>query len=166
MNVLLRIRNESQRKRLYRSDALRRLAHRICAGEGVDADAELSVLLCDDPFIRNLNRTYRNKDVPTDVLAFTQPPRQGSPGPTVLGDIVISLEAVERHCANAPNRPPDRRAMCQELRLLFCHGLLHLLGSDHDTAAARKDMNAKQARYLGITTEAAWRKAPKHHAGP
>lgn len=167
MNVHLCVRNDSQRKRLYRTDALRRLAERICAGEDVETDIELSVLLCDDASMRELNRTYRDKDRPTDVLAFAQTPADrgkhpAGEGPMVLGDIVISLETVARHCADAPQ---TRGAMRQEVHLLFCHGLLHLLGVDHATAAAREAMNAKQARYLGTTTEAAWRTPPRTSRG-
>ena len=166
MKVHLCIRNESQRKRVYRTTELRHLAERVCSGEGVDEDIELSVLLCDDPFIRDLNRTYRNKDAITDVLAFCQTPVEhpigsAGPDPIVLGDIVISLESVERYCrAEMPNGHPTgspRAAMRKELRLLFCHGLLHLLGSDHTTAQARTEMNARQAHYLGTTMQAAWR---------
>ncbi len=155
MKVQLCVRNESQRKRLYRTDALRRLAERVCIGEGSRCDVELSVLLCDDAFIRQLNRRYCEKNAPTDVLAFGQPLIEGreGPGSAVLGDIVISLETVERHCAEEAGATPDRTAMRQEVYLLFCHGLLHLLGSDHATAQAQKEMDAKQARYLGTTYE-------------
>ncbi len=164
MTVDLFVRNKSKRKRLYRTDVLRRLAETVCKGEGFQGDCQLSLLLCDDPFIQDLNRRYRKEDRPTDVLSF----RQDNPGfdasdrghPEVLGDIVISLEAVERHCAKAaPKGAPDTGSMRQEVRLLFCHGLLHLLGVHHHTEDARREMNAKQARYLGITKEAAWRSA-------
>ena len=162
MTMHLCVRNESARKRLHRTPALARLAERVCAGEGLDGDVELSLLFCDDAFIHELNRTYRDNDAPTDVLAFAQAPPEHGPAdpaaPAVLGDIVISLESVERYCAAA--RPPAaalRAAMRKELRVLFCHGLLHLLGSDHATTKAREEMNAKQAHYLGVTTQAAWR---------
>ncbi len=165
MTVDLFVRNESKRKRLYRTDVLRRLAETVCNGEGFQGDCQLSLLLCDDQFIQNLNRRYRKEDKPTDVLSFRQDKPEfgtndGGGHPEVLGDIVISLESVERHCAkSAPNGAPDTGSMRREVRLLFCHGLLHLLGVHHDTEEARREMNAKQARYLGITKEAAWRSA-------
>ena len=150
MNVELVVRNESDRKYLYRSDVLHRLAERVFTGEGVKRDVEVSALFCDDPFIQNLNRQYRKKDSPTDVLSFAQ--TDTGHGPLqVLGDIVISLETVERQCDG------ERQRMRDEVKLLFCHGLLHLLGNTHETQEKQERMQAKQAAYLGITQQAAWR---------
>jgi probable rRNA maturation factor len=105
------------------------------------------VLFCDDPFIAELNRKYRKKNRPTDVLAFAQGPLPvrlyRSATPHVLGDIVISLETVERNCRC------DRAAMRDEVRLLFCHGILHLLGYQHGTARDLAAMVVKQNDYLG-----------------
>ena len=153
MKVHLEVRNESSWKRLCRADKLTSLAAAVCEGEGVRQPVELSLLFCDDPFMRELNTRYRRTDRPTDVLSFAQeaPVEQY---PRVLGDVVISLETVARHCDN------DRAAMREEVRLLFCHGLLHLLGSEHGTEGARREMVEKQARYLGITEQAAWRTGP------
>jgi probable rRNA maturation factor len=160
LNVLLR--NESSRKGLYRADALKRLARRVCEGEGVGQNAELSVLFCDDEAIRGLNRRYRGKNEPTDVLSFGQLAEVGGADEKqlVLGDIVISLETVEHRCAG------DRPAMADEVRLLFCHGLLHLLGCTHQSAGERKAMGAKQAEYLEIDAGSAWpvRGAPRVRA--
>ena len=162
MKIHLCIRNDSKRTRLYRQDDLVKIAERICTGEGLSGEAELSVLFCDDGFIRDLNRTYRKRDYPTDVLAFCQ----GGSRPdqiAMLGDIVISLETVERHCIKpggpdreAQHHAAQRRAMRDEVRLLFSHALLHLLGYCHSSAGGRKRMADKQAHYLGITAEAAW----------
>lgn len=156
MTVRLEIRNESGRKGLCRRDVLRRLAERICSSESIRTPVDLSVLFCDDAFIRRLNRTYRNVDRPTDVLAFSQEdaPRAGSTH-RVLGDLVISLQTVERRCRG------DAKRMREEIRLLFCHGLLHLLGYKHGSAAERKVMNTRQAELLGIPFEAAWHAAPE-----
>lgn len=154
MNIHLAIQQSSTRKRLYRRDVLERLAARICAGEGVDAaEVEVSVLFCDDPEIQALNKAYRKKNKPTDVLSFEQEPGL-VPGVRVLGDIVISLETVEGRGEGDPE------AMRADVRLLFCHGMLHLLGYDHATAAERKRMTEKQAQYLGIDNQAAWRTDP------
>ena len=143
--------NRSTRKGLYRTDALRRLLERIVTGEGYKAEAQINVLLCDDAYIAGLNRAYRGKRDPTDVLSFEYEsiPGTGMERP-LLGDIVISLETVERRCGGA------RAAMRHEVRLLFCHGVLHLLRQQHDTAAERRAMVGKQARYLGVTPEEAW----------
>lgn len=153
--VVLSVRNESARKWLYRRDQLGRLAERICRGEGVAGRVEVSVLFCDDAFMRGLNQEYRDKNAATDVLAFEQAPRDasvqaGGGPPRVLGDIVISLETVEHNCNG------DRGPMREEVAMLFCHGLLHLLGHDHGTAREGAEMKSKQADYLDRREEAAW----------
>ncbi len=158
MGVTLDIRNESARKRLYRRAALCGLAESIFDGEGIEGDTEISLLLCDDDFMRALNKDYRNSNRPTDVLSFEQAGHNGRhhrPGPKVLGDIVISLETAESNCQG------DRSLMREEVFLLFCHGLLHLLGYDHATRQERTIMTGKQAQYLGISKDAAWRFGPK-----
>ncbi|MDX9973109.1 MAG: rRNA maturation RNase YbeY [FCB group bacterium] len=148
--VDLQVRNSSTRKRVYRRVELQALAEHVCTEEGAGPRAEVSLLFCDDAFIATLNRDFRHEDHATDVLSFPQPNLPA--GDTVLlGDIVISLETVETRCAG------DRAAMREEIRLLFCHGLLHLLGYDHDTDDAREDMTARQARYLGVPADAAWK---------
>ena len=154
MSVSLSVRNESRLKRLCRRDALERLAERVCGGEHVEGDHELSVLLCDDAFMQKLNREYRDEDRPTDVLSFPQGTVNGGP-PGVLGDIVISLETVVRRCGDERDSVA-RRSMRGELRLLFCHGLLHLLGYNHSTEHDRGRMAARQARYLEVGIEEAW----------
>lgn len=149
MSVTLYVQNESSRKRLYRRDDLQRLAERILEGEGFAHDAEVSVLLCDDAHMRELNRDYRGEDKPTDVLSFEMESAP-LPGPRVLGDIVISLETVEARY------PEDPAAQRDEVRLLFCHGLLHLTGHDHQNENQKQRMVAAQAKYLGRSLEAAW----------
>ncbi len=91
------------------------------------SDVELSVLVCDDARMTDLNRTYRGKDATTDVLSF---PSQGPgiPGePKHLGDIVISCEQAARQAEELG------QALVVELRFLMLHGVLHLLGYDHET---------------------------------
>jgi len=149
VNVCLDVRNESSHKRLYTRSNLQRLAEQVCGGEGVHGSMELSVLFCGDAFIRQLNRQFRAVDAATDVLSFGQ---ESAPSATerVLGDVVISLDTVHRRSEG------DRNAMRAELRLLFCHGVLHLLGHDHATETTRRAMAEKQAAYLDVSLEAAW----------
>lgn len=156
MTVGLDVRNESSHKRVYTRPNLQHIAERICTGEGVHGAVELSVLFCSDPFIRKLNEQFRNVDSPTDVLSFSQ---ADAPGGTkrVLGDIVISLDTVHRRSRG------DRARMREEVRLLFCHGVLHLLGEDHATEASRRAMAAKQAAYLDVPAEEAWIADPAEH---
>src|ERR1700761_166860 len=77
---------------------------------------EISLVLCDDAFIQNLNRDHRGKDKPTDVLSFPQD------DDVVLGDIVISLDTAKRQAKAAGWSHMD------EVVLLAVHGTLHLLG--------------------------------------
>lgn len=149
MSIAIVITNSSTRKRLYRRDDLRRLADRIAKGEGLTGEAEVSVLLCDDARMRELNRAYRGEDKATDVLSFEM--GATPPGaPRILGDIVISLETVEQRY---PDDPAGQR---DEVRLLFCHGLLHLLGHDHQNEKQKQRMVNAQAAYLNRPLDAAW----------
>jgi len=101
------------------------------------ADYEVSLRLVDDAEIRALNRDYRHKDKPTDVLAFAQ--REGpagAPQPDLLGDIVISVDTARRQA---------RRGLYRELLHLASHGLCHLLGYDHRDDDEEREMNARAA---------------------
>ena len=98
---------------------------------------EVALRLTTDAEIRALNRDYRGKDKPTDVLAFAQ--REGPGGglhPAVLGDIVISVDTARRQA---------KRGLVVELLHLASHGLCHLLGYDHRDAAEERVMNARAA---------------------
>lgn len=92
-------------------------------------DAEVSVVFVDDVAIQDLNREYRQKDTPTDVLSFAQ--QEGEDlidayGVPVLGDIVISLERATEQAESF------QHSLMRELAFLLVHGLLHLVGYDHD----------------------------------
>jgi probable rRNA maturation factor len=105
-------------------------------------EAELSVLLTDDRTIHALNRQHRDKDRPTDVLSFpldedAEAPDSRQEGePRVLGDVVISLDTAERQARGR------KRPLAEEVRFLLAHGLLHLIGYDHDTAPRKRRMGA------------------------
>jgi len=109
---------------------------------GID-DAELSILLCDDVTIRDLNKRYRRKNKATDVLAF--PMREGpSPAstPGLLGDVVISVPVAVRQAAE------HDRPIIQEVTFLLAHGLLHLLGYDHGNRREAQEMEARTEALL------------------
>jgi len=88
-------------------------------------DDELSILLVDDANIQNLNRQHRNIDTATDVLSFPQI-EDGEFISHMLGDVVISVETARRQADE------HHFSLEQELVLLLLHGLLHLLGYDHE----------------------------------
>lgn len=92
------------------------------------AEAELSLVLIGNSEMRKLNAKYRRKDYPTDVLSF--PMEAGAPSATrLLGDVIISVEKA-REQAKQRGRTPD-----QELATLLIHGIVHLLGYDHERSA-------------------------------
>ncbi|MFO0611408.1 MAG: rRNA maturation RNase YbeY [Polyangiaceae bacterium] len=98
---------------------------------------ELSVALVDDARIHDLNRTYRGKDKPTDVLAFAMSEGEGGAHGGLLGDVILSIDTARRQ-AKAAKRP-----LLDELTMLLAHGLLHLLGWDHRTDREERAMTAK-----------------------
>jgi probable rRNA maturation factor len=112
------------------------------------AGAELSVVITDDREIRELNRVFRHKDRPTDVLAFAM--REGEPvgssrapgkkSGEILGDVVVSVETARRQ-AHQQGRP-----LAAEMRLLVAHGLLHLVGYDHQSDNDEAIMTAETER--------------------
>ncbi|HAC78834.1 MAG: rRNA maturation RNase YbeY [Candidatus Binatia bacterium] len=106
-------------------------------------ESELSILLTDDEEIHRLNQAYRQRDRPTDVLSFSQ--REGDfPGPAaVLGDVVISMDTAHRQAHERGH------SFDVELLELLAHGLLHLLGYDHEISAAEHERHlGKQAEIL------------------
>ena len=124
MSVLVRSR---LRRKLIFLRKIQVLAQKILAASGVPA-AELSLDLVGDRRIRRLNRQYRGRDDPTDVLAF---PMQEVVGPTssLLGDVVISLHTAARQ-AEARGHSLEH-----EVVMLLIHGTLHLCGYDHERGA-------------------------------
>jgi probable rRNA maturation factor len=101
------------------------------------AGVELSVALVDDAAIHALNRDYRHKDKPTDVLAF--PMQEGGPFEpgALLGDVIVSIDTARRQAAKR------RRPLLDEVTMLLAHGLLHLVGYDHQTDAEEREMKAR-----------------------
>jgi probable rRNA maturation factor len=94
-------------------------------------DVELSVALVDDRRIRELNKRHRKKDKATDVLAFPL----GDETTGLLGDVVLSVDTARRQAGRA------RRPLLDELTMLLAHGLLHLVGFDHETDEQERVMN-------------------------
>jgi probable rRNA maturation factor len=115
---------------------VRRRAEKMLFHLGLDA-VELSIALVDDPTIRELNRAYRHKDKPTDVLAFPLQDPLPSPPVGLLGDVIVSIATARRQAGR------HRRSLLAELTMLLAHGLLHLLGHDHQTDAQEREMTAR-----------------------
>ena len=106
------------------------------------SDAELSVLLVSDPVMHQLNLEWRGVDRPTDVLAFAQAEGPGGAPVGLLGDVVISVDTARRQAA-------DRHSpVGAELDRLLIHGVLHLLGYDHERSAAEARRMQRRERDL------------------
>jgi probable rRNA maturation factor len=100
----------------------------------------VAIQLTDDAGIRALNRQFRSKDKATNVLSFPAPPMLG--GEAMLGDIAIAFETVASEAQDEDKRFEDHLAH------LVVHGLLHLLGEDHETAAEAERMEAREVALL------------------
>jgi probable rRNA maturation factor len=144
-------------------DTLRwaRLAEAVLAEQQLAGDAELSVLFVDEASIAELNNRFLGKQGPTDVLAFPideepaesgRSPDSGGTGrgmgsepediPVLLGDIVICPAVAHR------NAPEHAGGLEDELALLVVHGLLHLMGMDHEEEDEAEEMEAKERELL------------------
>jgi len=122
-----------QRRRRVDARRLRRVLEGAAGELGVGG--ELALVLAGDRLLHRLNRDYRGKDRPTDVLSF---PGDGAEG--ALGDVVISVETAERNARGLG------RTLGQELEVLALHGLLHVLGHDHETDDGTMDRLERRLR--------------------
>jgi probable rRNA maturation factor len=112
-------------------------------------DGELSLSLVDDREITELNQQYLLRDRPTDVLAF--PMQEGSfsdINPLLLGDVVISVETAHRQAAE------KKHSLADEVCVLLIHGILHLLGYDHEPLGSQaKTMRKKEKDLFRLMQE-------------
>jgi len=123
--------------------------------EGYPETAEISLAFVDDAAIQELNKTYRKIDAATDVLSFAllectpeEPEYPDETGELLLGDVVISLETALRQAQMHNN------TLIAEISSLFVHGLLHLLGYDHESPAQEQQMRQKEQALIqtGVAT--------------
>jgi len=131
---------------------LEAIARKVLAAENVGARTEMGLVISSGERVRELNRDYRGRDEPTDVLAFSAreeadglPPFIPPPdGVLHLGEVIISypqaLIQAEEH----------GHPLKKELAILLIHGLLHLLGYDHEKSDAERKMQAREKELLGL----------------
>ncbi len=100
----------------------------------------LSLTLVNDEAIRSLNRDYRGKDRATDVLSFALDGDGQAPAERLLGDVVISVDTARRQAAGYD------ASLQRELYRLLIHGILHLLGHDHEAANERRIMEREERK--------------------
>ena len=143
----LQIQNESTVK--LKKTPVKNFLHKVLDKLGKDK-WEVSVLFTGDAFIQQLNREYRGKDEPTDVLSFAQVdnkeafPEKGDR--FYAGDIVISMETL------AKNADYFGISMNEELKRLLVHGILHLSGMDHENNNPNQPMLVEQEKILNQFT--------------
>ena len=116
------------------------LAVRTLAAEGLTDAIELSVSFVDEAEMAELHVRYMHEEGPTDVLSFPLD-EVDDRGVRLLGDVIVAPVVAAR---NNPNDP------AAEIRLLVVHGILHVLGYDHEEDSERAEMWARQERYSGV----------------
>ena len=129
-------------KRKIRRATIMLLKHLGCA------DKEISLSFVNDKTIQELNKQYRNKDKPTDVLSFSlQEGEFGNINPHILGDVVISVDTAKADASKVD------LSFEQEINFLIIHGLLHLLGYNHEntTPEEAKKMRKKEKELFGLS---------------
>ena len=112
------------------------------AGPLAGAPLILGLVLTDDAEQRGLNRTYRGRDAATNVLSFAiaDPAPPGSP--VLLGDVVLAFATIEREAAE------QQKSLADHLQHLVVHGVLHLLGFDHQSPGEAAAMEAREVEIL------------------
>ena len=129
---------------------VKKIVRQVLKAEGVASPFEVSLVFTNSETVRQLNRDYRGVDEPTDVLAFSMLPQKGPDssfplppdGFTRLGEVIISFpQAAEQ--AKEQGHSPER-----ELALLVIHGILHLLGYDHEEPEEESKMREREREFL------------------
>jgi probable rRNA maturation factor len=133
---------------------LERIARRVLEDESITSSAEMGLLITDSKTIQKLNRIYRGQDKPTDVLAFQMTPdmNQEPEGSFVsppdgirhLGEVVISYPQAVKQAQE------QGHGVTRELALLIVHGILHLLGYDHELPEEEQKMRDKENEILSL----------------
>ena len=135
-----------------------RIAGQVLEAEGIGSNAELGILITDQERVQELNRTYRGEDHPTDVLSFymAESGEVGGgeserfvvapDGVSHLGEVVISYPQA------AIQAQEHRHSVNQELAVLTVHGVLHLLGYDHEDEQQRREMVAREQAILNAVS--------------
>ncbi len=131
--------------RYYRIGRPRGFCRHVVAAAWLSGAAEVSVVLADDAFVRDLNKRYRGLDKPTNVLSFEnkKPPRGA---PWMAGDIVVAYQTAAREAR------AQGKSFRAHLAHLIVHGALHLQGYDHPSdrrAAAMERLEGRLMRALG-----------------
>jgi probable rRNA maturation factor len=130
---------------------LKRIAEQVLAAEGASADVELGLFIASGERVRQLNRDYLGRDEPTDVLAFSAGEEVGGNLPLFvpppdgvlhLGEVIISYPQAVVQAAEY------KHSVKREIAVLIIHGVLHLLGYEHDKPELELRMRAREKEVL------------------
>jgi len=135
----LKVKSESHD---FYSQLLRETAQQVLNFTDTDSKDEITIVLTTNQEIHKLNAQFLGHDYPTDVLSFPSDEIDIDTESNYLGDIIISYERAVEQAQQANHSLED------ELKLLLVHGILHLLGFDHDDEERKKIMWEKQAKIL------------------
>jgi probable rRNA maturation factor len=114
----------------------------VAAADVASGAAEMSLVLSDDAGIRVLNARWRGRDAATNVLSFPAGGHDVAGAPRLLGDIVLAFETISREAS------AQRKPLAHHVRHLIVHGVLHLLGHDHERAREAERMESLERRIL------------------
>jgi len=137
--VKIAIRNLQKKVSVY-PQGLKKLIKMVLKEERIKANGEITVSFINDGLIRKLNTRYLKKDSPTDVLAFNTTGVFNKNG--LYADILVSSDTAIRNAKIFKTTPS------YELKLYAIHGLLHLLGYNHNLANRKKIMHRKELKYV------------------
>lgn len=141
--------DETDGERAGRLEAVTERAAAVLLAALGHSGSDLSIAFVDDERMRELNRDWRGKDRPTDVLSFSQVEGEEMPGEALLlGDVVVSVDTLERQAAEGG------WTVDEELVRLLLHGLLHLLGHDHEDEDEAAEMRAEEGRLVAVLADA------------
>ena len=126
----------------FSHELLQQAAQAALSHQKESLDVELSIVLTDDARLHELNRDYLGVDAPTDVLSFPASETDPETGARYIGDILISIPYATRSAEKA-GHPLE-----SEVQLLVVHGVLHLLGHDHEEPKEKTKMWKAQAEIL------------------
>ena len=147
--MIIDINDETNQLEQNQLELLEKLLDYAREKEEIENDAELSITIVDNETIQEINKQYRDKDQPTDVISFALEEHgeeeieiRGDNLPRHLGDIIISIEKVNEQ-ANEYGHSFNR-----ELGFLAVHGFVHFLGYDHMTTEEEKEMMERQDHLL------------------
>lgn len=148
--MIIQISNEySKELNQQEEETVRKVLQKAAEVYGLSEETEVGVLLCNDAAIHDLNLQYRGKDRPTDVLSFAlnegdEPEIIDGPETELLGDIIISLDTAGRQAEEYGH------SLERELAYLTVHGILHLLGYDHEIEEDQLEMRREEEHILGL----------------